>query len=44
MGNLKNKTNEQSKQKPTQRYRKQTAGYQRGEGLRREADETGKWD
>ena len=33
MWSLKNKTNEQTKQKGTHRYREQTDGYQMGEGM-----------
>ena len=33
MWNLKNKINEQAKQKQTHRYREQTDGFQRGEQL-----------
>ena len=43
MWNIKNKINEQTKQKQAQRYREQSSGYQRGRGSGREG-EIGKGD
>ena len=37
MWNLKNKTNEQTEQKPAHRYREQTGGCQRGGGWVKQA-------